>query len=243
MVYADNASAGSLLQCLRSWWDHLISLGPDFGYFPNAVKTCLIVKPQHLRRARTLFRGMGVVITDVGKSHVGSALATVEFLNSYVQNRVSSWVGEIEKLSEIAITQPQAAYMAFMHVFLHRWSYIARTVPMSSELFLSLDDVLSLCFLPAVTGKSAFGPVEWKLLSLPARHGELGVIIPTVHFLSSLSSNRVAAPLIDHLLRQCSSCSLDVYQQMYQCKRELRVSHRNDLSAQVDLLSDRLSPY
>ena len=44
------------------------------------------------------------------------------------------------------------------------------------------------------------------------------------------------------LSSQCSSCSLGVYQQMYQCKRELRVSHRNDLSAQVDLLSDCLSP-
>ena len=244
MWYADDASAGGSLQCLCSWWDHLISLGPDFGYFPNAVKTCLIVKSQHLHRARILFRGTGVVITDVGKRHLGSALGTVEFLNSYVQNRVPLWVGEIEKLSEIAITQPQAAYTAFMYVFLHRWLYIAWIVPMSSELFLPLDDILSLHFLPAVTGQSAFGPVERELLSLPARHYGLGVIIPTDHFLSYFSfSNRVPAPLIDHLLRQCSSCSLDVYQQMYQYKHELRVSHRNDLSAQVDLLSDRLSPH
>ena len=38
------------------------------------------------------------------------------------------------------------------------------------------------------------------------------------------------------------SCSLDVYQQMYQCKLDLRVSRRNDLSAQADLLCDQLSP-
>ena len=30
---------------------------------------------------------------------------------------------------------------------------------------------------------------------------------------------------------------------MYQCKSEFRVFHCNDLSAQVDLLSDRLSPH
>ena len=47
---------------------------------------------------------------------------------------MSSWVGEIEKLSEIAVTQPLAAYVAFTYVFLHCWSYIARTVPMSAEL-------------------------------------------------------------------------------------------------------------
>jgi len=43
MWYADDASAGGSLQSLCAWWDHL---GPDYGYFPNAVKTCLIVKPQ-----------------------------------------------------------------------------------------------------------------------------------------------------------------------------------------------------
>ena len=52
MWYADDASAGGSLQNLRSWWGCLIRTRPDFGYFP---KTCLIVKSQHLRKARALF--------------------------------------------------------------------------------------------------------------------------------------------------------------------------------------------
>ena len=50
----------------------------------------------------------GVVITDADKCHLGSALGTDKFLISFVQNKlkVSTWVGEMEKLSEIAITQP-----------------------------------------------------------------------------------------------------------------------------------------
>jgi len=63
-------------------------------------------------------------------------LGIEEILSSYVLNKVSTWVGEIEKFSEIAITQLQAAYMAFTHVFLHGWSYIAWAVPMTSELFI-----------------------------------------------------------------------------------------------------------
>ena len=60
-------------------------MGPDFVYFPNAVKTCLIVKPQHLR---TLFYGSGVIITESGRRHLGSALGTNDFMKSYVQNKV-----------------------------------------------------------------------------------------------------------------------------------------------------------
>ena len=96
MWYADDASAGGSLQSLRSWWDCLICSGPQFGYYPNATKTCLIVKFQHLRKARALFQGMGVVITDDGKRHLGYALGTDEFLISYVQDKVSSWVGGLK---------------------------------------------------------------------------------------------------------------------------------------------------
>jgi len=118
----------------------------------------------------------------VGKHHLGSALGTDGFVKSYVQDKVATWVGEIEKLSEIAITQSQAAYAAFTHVFLHRWSYLARTVPMFDDLYCPLDEVLSLRFLPALTGHPAFGPTERELLSLPARLGGLGVVIPSIYF-------------------------------------------------------------
>ena len=142
MWYADDASVDGSLQNLRSWWNCLIL---EFGYYPNATKTCLIVKSQHLCKARVLFWGTGVVITDDGKCHPGSALGTDEFLISYVRDKVSSWVGEIEKLSDIAVTQPQAAYVAST-VFLHHWSDIARTVLMSHDLYCPLDEVLSLYF-------------------------------------------------------------------------------------------------
>ena len=33
MWYADDASVGGSLESLHSWWDSLICLGPDFGYF------------------------------------------------------------------------------------------------------------------------------------------------------------------------------------------------------------------
>ena len=37
--YADEATADGLLNCLKGWWDHIVELGPDYGYFPNVVET------------------------------------------------------------------------------------------------------------------------------------------------------------------------------------------------------------
>ena len=103
------------LRSLRRWWDEISRFGPDFGYFPNPSKTCLIVKPSFVHRARTLFRGMGVIISDSGKRHLGSVLGSDDFVAGYVRDKVVSWVSEIEKLSVIAISQPQAAFAAFTH--------------------------------------------------------------------------------------------------------------------------------
>ena len=37
--YADNASAGGGQGALCRWWDKLDTMGPKFGYHPNASKT------------------------------------------------------------------------------------------------------------------------------------------------------------------------------------------------------------
>ena len=42
--FADDAMAGGSLNDLRGWWSRLVTLGPAYGYFVNAVKTWLIVK-------------------------------------------------------------------------------------------------------------------------------------------------------------------------------------------------------
>ena len=118
--------------------------------------------------------------------------------------------------------------MQLLCMFLHRWSYVARTIPWSPELFHPLDDVVSLRFLPAVTGRQAFGSVERELLSLPARLGGLGIVVPSIHLSSFYAlSQQIAAPLIDQLLQQSPSCPLTIYEGMYQSKRE--APHHNDL--------------
>ena len=46
--YADDVTAGGQLASSLHWWKHLLAYGPMYCYFPNAAKTCLIVKPDQL---------------------------------------------------------------------------------------------------------------------------------------------------------------------------------------------------
>ena len=76
MWYADDATAGGKLVSLLRWWKHLLAYGPMYGYFPNAAKTCLIVKPDQLNCAQTLFNGTNVQISCEGQRHLGAAIGT-----------------------------------------------------------------------------------------------------------------------------------------------------------------------
>ena len=65
----DTTAAGQLAPFLQ-WWKLLLSQGPFYGYNPNAIKTYLIVKPQFLDSATTLFQGSNVQITCLGHRHL-----------------------------------------------------------------------------------------------------------------------------------------------------------------------------
>jgi len=72
--YTDDATAGGQLVSLLNWWKHLLACGPIYGYFPNAAKTCLIVKPDQFDSAQTLFNGTDIQISCEGQSHLGAAI-------------------------------------------------------------------------------------------------------------------------------------------------------------------------
>ena len=86
--FADDATAVGTLQALMSWWQLLSSLGPDYGYFPNALKTVLIVKPHLLPVANAIFGGTNVQITDQGQRHLGAALGSRDYAEEYVSKKI-----------------------------------------------------------------------------------------------------------------------------------------------------------
>ena len=116
---------------------HLSSVGPDYGYFTNATKTVLIVKPEHLSSAQTMFANTNIRITTHGQQHLGAALGSREFGEEYVTTKVESWTAEVSALAEIATSRPHAAYCAFTHGLIGRWVYLMRTVPGISNLLRS----------------------------------------------------------------------------------------------------------
>ena len=86
--FADDATAGGKLKNVHEWWECLTTVGPDYGYFPNASKTCLIVKEGQIDEAKSLFEGTDVVITEEGKKYLGSAIGKPTFIE---KTKVSSW--------------------------------------------------------------------------------------------------------------------------------------------------------
>ena len=75
--FADDAAAGGTLAGLREWWNRIQDTGAAFGYYLNAAKTNLFVKPEFLAAAQELFLGTGVNVTVEGVCHLGAALGSL----------------------------------------------------------------------------------------------------------------------------------------------------------------------
>ena len=55
-------------------------MGPGYGYFPNASKTTLVVKPEYIEEATEMFEGSGIIITPGGQKILGAALGMTTFI-------------------------------------------------------------------------------------------------------------------------------------------------------------------
>ena len=97
--FADDAAAAGKLLAIRQWWLRLCEQGPLFGYFPNAPKSWLVVKPDRLTLAKELFSDLGVQVCTTGGRHLGGAIGSSDFVRSYLSMCVAKWVDEIERLS------------------------------------------------------------------------------------------------------------------------------------------------
>ena len=102
-------------------------------------------------------------------------MGTREGAVKYVNSLQNEWVEQLEKLSEIAKSEPQAAYAAFTAGFKHKVTYFIRTIPNLKDVLKPLDDVIDQKFIPALTEGHVLSGEERNLLSLPVRLGGLGI--------------------------------------------------------------------
>ena len=112
IFYADDGGAGAKLDNLKVWWDNLKREGPPLGYFPFPAKCWLITKPQYLLQAQELFPDVN--ITTDGHKYLGSFIGNEEATKIFIEEKVKEWTKDIDALAEIAQSEPQLAYNAYV---------------------------------------------------------------------------------------------------------------------------------
>ena len=136
--YADDSSVGGQLTDMKTMWDQLCTMGPKYGYYPQASKTILIVKERFEAKAKAIFGKSGIKISTRGERHMGAMVGSERFKDEYVSNKVEKWVQDIEQLSNIAKDETQSALSSFTRAISHRWTYVQRTCTLHRSPFPSI---------------------------------------------------------------------------------------------------------
>ena len=176
--FADDSNGIGRLKALKVWWLHLTNLGSEFGYFPNASKTTLVVKEEFIDEANTFFRDTGINITVDGHRMLGAAWGKRSFVDKYAASKIKEWWSEIVIRSEVAEMYPHAVYIVFTQAFALKWRYLVRTIGNIADLFQSLENTISNKLIPVLTGRAPCFIAERRLLSRPTRFGGLNNVNP-----------------------------------------------------------------
>jgi len=174
--FADDSAAGGKLKDVYKWWKELLEVGPKYGYYPNPSKSILVVKdPQMMDEAKALFGDFNMQITS-GTRHLGAVLGNTEVKEQYVTKKVDEWCKDIKMLADIADSEPQAAYSAYISSIQHRWKFAQRTVPHNilSEAMEPLEHEIRHNLLPKMLGRN-ISDIEREVLALPIKLGGLGI--------------------------------------------------------------------
>ena len=102
----------------------------------------------HQRFSNTLIN-----IIHEGRPYLGAAIGTQDYVNKYMSEKVRKWKEELNTLSTIAVTQPHAAFAAFIHGYVHKFCYICQVCPNIEDSLQSVEESSRCRFIPAITGR------------------------------------------------------------------------------------------
>lgn len=173
---ADDSAGGGRIEPLYNWYKHLSQEGRKYGYLVNGSKSWLIVKSGLLAEEAERVFGDEVNITTEGQRHLGAVIGSQEFKDQYCREKVRVWKGEIETLSEIAKSQPHAAYIAFTKGYKSKFTYFMRTIDSFEDYVDPVQEAIDDLLLPTLFGQTEPLPGELhQLVTLTPAQGGLGL--------------------------------------------------------------------
>ena len=151
---------------------------------------------------------------------------------------MSEWICAVERLSSIALTQPHAAYAAFTHGLVGKWTYLTRTI---EDILQPLENAIRQKFLTCLTGQIAFSGVTRGLMALPVRLGGLGITNPSSQTSSHYNTSlRITAPLATLILQQSHEYPPATKAEQIRVKNEASKIRRQHKSIAATELKDKL---
>ena len=231
---ADDATGAGTIEGLKNWWDLIISEGDKCGYYVNQGKSWIILKNnEQLSQAKEIFKDSNIKYTAEGKRHLGAVIGSENFRREYANKKIMNWCSEIEKLSEIAILEPQAAYSAYIHGQQHKFNYFLRTIPGMENYIDPLDIVINDRLLPAILGRT-ISNLDREIFQLPIRDGGLGIpILSSKAEVDFESSKRITTPLSNVIISQGKTLppTEDVKEIRAERMKEVRVIHDEEVKS------------
>ena len=172
---ADDAAGAGKLESLLQWYEKLEDLGKKWGYNVNGKKSWLITKRGLTDKAKKIF-GDKVNVTDKGMRHLGASLGSETYKDEYSTEKVEAWMEELRLLCDVAVTQPQAAYIAYKYGFASKFTYFQRTIEDFGKYLKPIQELLESKFIPTLFGmQTSLSKELLQVMSLPVKNGGLGI--------------------------------------------------------------------
>ena len=151
-----------------------------------------------------------IKITSVGREFLGSYIGTPEGAASFVTEKIKDWAKDVDALVEIAKTEPQLAYSAYVFGTSKRWKFVCRTTPNISEHMQELEQLIREKLIPSIIGGRYISNEYRNIFALPTRHGGMGMENPVdVSDFEYQNSLLMTKQLTDTIYNQCHSLQLE----------------------------------
>ena len=240
---ADDSAGGGQIVPLYNWYNHLSQEGKKYGYLVNGPKSWLIVKSDVLAvEAKRVF-GDEVNITTKGQRHLGAVVGSQEFKDQYCREKVLRWKGELEALSEIARSQPHAAYTAFTKAYKSKFTYFMRTIESFEDYVDPIQEAIDDLLLPTLFGQTDPLPSDLRqLVTLTPAQGGLGV--PDLRFEAPqqfAASTAITASHVDSITTQ-SKFMVAGENSTEELKRQHQVLKSESVKSRMESVDSTLPP-